>query len=90
MLLSRLSPYTHRRSGLPPLEKVLWPAVLYMEREYRGATPTPSDKDRAGEGWNWGENSLPALPLTRSEQQAEVDDEIKEMYAHAQEILPDL
>ena len=76
-------------------ESVVWPSELSlaeanMEREYRGPTPTPSDKDRAGEGWNWDEISLPELSLTRSEQQAEVDDEIKEMYAHAQEILPDL
>ena len=74
-------------------ESVVWPAEISLseanlEREYRGPTPTPSDK--AEEVPNLGEISLPEWRLTPSEQQAEVDDEIKEMYEHAQEILPDL
>ena len=74
-------------------ESVVWPAELSLaeadlEREYRGPTPTPSAQTM--ELPDWGEPLFPEWHLTPSEQQAEVDNEIKDMYVHAQEILPDL
>jgi len=74
-------------------EGVVWPpeitlAEADLEREYRGPTPTPSE-DMA-ELPDWGEPMFPEWHLTSSQQQAEVDDEINEMHAHAQEVLPDI
>jgi len=74
-------------------ENVVWPpeislAEANLEREYRGPTPTPSEETTSSP--DWGEPMFREQSLTLSEQQAEVDDEIKKTYEHAQEILPDL
>ena len=74
-------------------DSVLWPQELRLmeaslEREYRGHTPTPSEMTM--ELPDWGPPLFPERPLSSSEQQDEVDTEIKETYVHAQEVLPDL